>query len=106
MARAAVRFVTKCEEDKARMTRNIIAGLPGAEEGYTLTQFRKHLELSKEINKPSLPENLAFFLKAIIQLPKKVGVRRPVHPADPPPPILALRPFVPPFELISGRLVP
>lgn len=30
------------DEDKARLTRNIIAGLPGAEEGYTLDQFRKH----------------------------------------------------------------
>lgn len=29
------------DEDKARLTRNIIAGLPGAEEGYT-DQFRKH----------------------------------------------------------------
>ncbi|XPE42305.1 hypothetical protein ACNKHK_27050 [Shigella flexneri] len=37
------RFATMSEEDKARLTRNIIAGLPGAEEGYTLDQFRPHL---------------------------------------------------------------
>ena len=42
IAQAAVRFATMSDEDKARLTRNIIAGLPGAEEGYTLDQFRKH----------------------------------------------------------------
>lgn len=42
IAQAAERFATMSDEDKARLTRNIIAGLPGAEEGYTLDQFRKH----------------------------------------------------------------
>lgn len=40
IAQAAERFATMSDEDKARLTRNIIAGLPGAEEGYTLDQFR------------------------------------------------------------------
>ncbi len=42
IAQAERRFATMSEEDKARLTRNIIAGLPGAEEGYTLDQFRQH----------------------------------------------------------------
>ena len=52
------------DEDKARLTRNIIAGLPGAEECYTLDQFRNHLELHKDIDKAKLRENFAVFLKA------------------------------------------
>lgn len=46
------------DEDKARLTRNIIAGLPGAEEGYTLDQFRKHTELYKISTKPNCAKTL------------------------------------------------
>ncbi len=90
IAQAAVRFATMSDEDKARLTRNIIAGLPGAEEGYTLDQFRKHLELYKDIDKAKLRENFAVFLKAIIPVAEEVGVRMAVHPDDPPRPILGL----------------
>ncbi|SUX67391.1 mannonate dehydratase [Citrobacter freundii] len=78
------------EEDKARLTRNIIAGLPGAEEGYTLDQFRNHLATYKNIDKAALREHFAFFLRAIIPVAEEVGVRMAVHPDDPPRPILGL----------------
>lgn len=78
------------DEDKARLTRNIIAGLPGAEEGYTLDQFRQHLARYKDIDKAALRENFAVFLKAIIPVAEEAGVRMAVHPDDPPRPILGL----------------
>lgn len=56
VAQAKERFTTMSEEDKARLTRNIIAGLPGAEEGYTLDQFRRHLATYKDIDKAALRE--------------------------------------------------
>ncbi|MCV3310217.1 mannonate dehydratase, partial [Leclercia adecarboxylata] len=40
---AQVWFDTASEADIEKLTRNIIAGLPGAEEGYTLDQFRARL---------------------------------------------------------------
>lgn len=73
-----------------KLTRNIIAGLPGAEEGYTLDQFRARLAEYDGINKEQLRENMAYFLRAIVAVAEEVGVRLAVHPDDPPRPILGL----------------
>lgn len=76
--------------DIAKLTGNIIAGLPGAEEGYTLDQFRARLAEYDHINKAQLRENMAVFLRAIVPVAEEVGVRLAVHPDDPPRPILGL----------------
>ncbi|MBP2200109.1 mannonate dehydratase [Pantoea cypripedii] len=90
MAQAAERFVSMSDESKARLTRNIIAGLPGAEEGYTLNQFRAQLARYDGIDKTRLRENFATFLRSIIPVAEEAGVRMAVHPDDPPRPILGL----------------
>ncbi|EIZ9492901.1 mannonate dehydratase [Cronobacter sakazakii] len=72
------------------LTRNIIAGLPGAEEGYTLDQFRARLSEYDHIDKAALRDNMAYFLKAIVPVAEEAGVRLAVHPDDPPRPILGL----------------
>lgn len=87
---AAVCFASMSEEQKTRLTRNIIAGLPGAEEGYSLAQFRTHLQRYKDIDKTQLRENFAWFLQQIIPTAEQAGVRMAVHPDDPPRPILGL----------------
>lgn len=76
--------------DIEKLTRNIIAGLPGAEEGYTLDQFRARLAEYNGISKEDLRENMAVFLRAIVPVAEEVGVRLAVHPDDPPRPILGL----------------
>ncbi len=76
--------------DKTRLTRNIIAGLPGAEEGYTIEQFRTRLADYDGIDKAKLREHFAFFLKSIIPVAEQVGIKMAVHPDDPPRPILGL----------------
>ncbi|MCU5771640.1 mannonate dehydratase [Erwiniaceae bacterium BAC15a-03b] len=84
------RFAEMSDEKKARLTANIIAGLPGAEEGYSLEQFRQHLQRYKDIDKARLRENFAYFLNSIIPVAEQVGIRMAVHPDDPPRPILGL----------------
>ena len=83
-------FKAMSTADIAKLTGNIIAGLPGAEEGYTLDQFRARLAEYDHINKAQLRENMAVFLRAIVPVAEEVGVRLAVHPDDPPRPILGL----------------
>ncbi len=90
IAQAADRFATMSDEHKTRLTRNIIAGLPGAEEGYTLDQFRAQLARYDGIDKAKLRENFATFLRAIIPVAEEAGIRMAVHPDDPPRAILGL----------------
>lgn len=69
---------------------NIIAGLPGAEEGYTLDQFQNVLATYDAIGPKELKENLFAFLSEIIPAAEKAGVVMAIHPDDPPYPILGL----------------
>lgn len=87
---ANARFAAMSDADKTRLTRNIIAGLPGAEEGYTIEQFRARLADYDGIDKAKLREHFAVFLKHIIPVAEEVGIRMAVHPDDPPRPILGL----------------
>lgn len=79
-------------DDKARqlLVNNIIAGLPGAEEGYSLTQFQSVLDTYSGIGDRELRANLHSFLRAIIPAAERAGVLMAIHPDDPPFPILGL----------------
>lgn len=77
-------------KEKELLVNNIIAGLPGAEEGYTLDQFQKVLDTYKEIGDQELRNNLYEFLKAILPTAETSGVLMAIHPDDPPFAILGL----------------
>ncbi len=76
--------------DRQLLVNNIIAGLPGAEEGYTLDKFQKVLDEYSKIGDRELRNNLYEFLKEIIPVAEKAGVLMAIHPDDPPFPILGL----------------
>lgn len=78
------------EEDKQLLVKNIIAGLPGSEEGYTLTEFLRVLAEYENIGPAELKANLFYFLEQIVPAAEEAGVLLCIHPDDPPFPILGL----------------
>lgn len=95
---ASTCFAAMGQQDIETLTSNIIAGLPGAEEGYTLDQFQARLDRYQGIDRDSLRRNMASFLKAIVPVAEEVGIVLAVHPDDPPRPILGLPRIISTFD--------
>lgn len=78
------RFESMSDEERYILTKNIIAGLPGGQEGYSVDQFRQKLDEYRDIDKMKYRENFKYFLEAVIPVAEEAGVRMAVHPDDPP----------------------
>ncbi len=78
------------KEEIEKLSNNIIAGLPGAEEGYSLEQFQEVLNTYDNIDSRVLKANLVAFLQEIIPTAANNNVLMCIHPDDPPMPILGL----------------
>lgn len=77
-------FENASEETLKRVHDNILKGLPGSEEGYTMEQFQAALDSYKGIGHAELEMNLKLFLDEILPTAEKYGVKMAIHPDDPP----------------------
>lgn len=101
-AQAKTCFDAMSQAQIDKLTANIIAGLPGAEEGYTLEEFQARLDTYKGIDKAKLRENMVFFLQELMPVCEQFGLKLAVHPDDPPRPILGLPRIVSTIEDIEA----
>ncbi len=90
VSKAKRRFETMTDAEKETLYRNALLGLPGSEERFTEEQILKALKTYEHIDSKKLKEHLFYFLKQVVPVAERVGLKMAIHPDDPPFPILGL----------------
>ncbi len=87
---AARRFAEMDDAEKELIAGNVVFGLPGAAEKFTLEDVRAHLAEYDSISEDRLRGHLVDFLSEVAPMAEELGMRLCCHPDDPPFPLLGL----------------
>ena len=90
LERAEKRLKAMREAEIGVLYQNMLKGLPGSEESFTLEQFQKALDTYEGIDRNKLQQHLIYFLQQIIPTAESCGVVMSIHPDDPPFAVLGL----------------
>lgn len=87
---AGERQAKMSKQQNQQLVSNIVAGLPGANEGWTLEQLQQQLKHYAQISTQQFKQNLVDFLTEVIPVAENLGIRLACHPDDPPFSLLGL----------------
>ncbi|MFA8386303.1 MAG: mannonate dehydratase [Pelagibaca sp.] len=87
---ATERFSGMSDARRDELARNVVFGLPGAAEQFSLEDVRQHIAEYDAINEARLRQHLIDFLEEVVPVADKLGLRLCCHPDDPPVPLLGL----------------
>lgn len=87
---ATARFETMSEAHREDLAKNVVFGLPGAAESFTLDDVRRHVAEYSAIDEDRLRRHLIDFLEEVAPVAQARGLRLCCHPDDPPVPLLGL----------------
>lgn len=89
-AEAGRRFARMDDANRTALARNVVFGLPGAAENFTLEDVRAHLAEYASLPAGQLRANLVDFLSEVAPVAQELGLRLCCHPDDPPFSLLGL----------------
>ncbi|MCR9152084.1 MAG: mannonate dehydratase [Rhodobacteraceae bacterium] len=84
------RFARMSDAEKEQLAGNIVYGLPGAAEKFSIEDLRAHLAEYASMGEETLRRHLIDFLSEVAPVAEELGLRLCCHPDDPPFPLLGL----------------
>lgn len=88
--KALDRFSTLSDEQRGTLQRTIVAGLPGSNDKWTISDVADRLSSYDHIDAATLRQHLVDFLSEVVPHAETLGLRLCCHPDDPPFPLLGL----------------
>lgn len=87
---ARKRLAAMSDGQQEQLARNVVFGLPGAAESFSLDDVRDHLAAYAGLDEERLRGHLIDFLSEVAPVAEDLGMRLCCHPDDPPFPLLGL----------------
>ncbi|MFK7874714.1 MAG: mannonate dehydratase [Paracoccaceae bacterium] len=87
---AAQRYAAMSPNQQEQIAHNVVFGLPGAADSFSLEDVRQHLSEYASMSEEGLRSRLIDFLEQVAPLAQELGIRLCCHPDDPPFPLLGL----------------